>query len=69
MIWMCNVETIVEQNKKMKWKVPLEREDNIPDTAERIIKRIFENMSKKEKSFYNFETEFFEKITFISGEM
>lgn len=67
MIWMCDVETQVEQNKKWKRKVELEREDNIPETSKRIIDRIIGNMSVKEKHFYEAESEFFEKITAISA--
>ena len=66
---MCDVETIVETDKKMKRKVPLGREDNVPETAKRIIIEILKHMSNKEKSYYDSETNFFEKLTSICHEL
>ena len=49
----------------MRRKVPLEREDNIPQTAKTIMQKLTEQMTKREKAYYEEETDFFDKLTSI----
>ena len=65
-VWMAEVETKVTKDKKGR-KVPLERDDTLPDTCRRIIQKILAKVRKHEKLFFESESNFFESIMSISS--
>jgi hypothetical protein len=65
-IWMTEVETQPSEDVKGR-KVPLDREDNLPDTCKRMIDRIMRKLRKYQNDFFRTESDFFEEITGISG--
>jgi len=66
LIWMAEVELHPSEDIKAR-KVPLDRDDTLPETCKRIIDRIMGKIRKNEKKFYDTETNFFEQITHISS--
>ncbi|CAI2371899.1 unnamed protein product [Moneuplotes crassus] len=67
-IWMAEVETEPSEDDKDR-KVPLDREDILPETCQRIIDRILSTIRKHEKILFQTESGFFEDVTAISGIM
>ena len=66
-IWMAEVETEPGEIGKSARKVPLGREDTLPDTCRRIMERIKNRLRKHEKHFFETESKFFEDVTYISS--
>jgi phosphatidylinositol 4-kinase len=66
-IWNAEVETEPGEVGKKGRKVKLGREDTLPDTSARLIKRILGKLRKHQKNFYETETKFFEDVTHISS--
>ncbi|MBK8156728.1 MAG: hypothetical protein IPK55_12385 [Streptococcus sp.] len=50
----------METSKKMKRKVPLGREDNVPSASKSIMDDLVSHMTKEKKVYFEEETDFFE---------
>jgi len=66
-LWFCRVESVVETGGGRK--VPLVVKENLNEKASQLMKVLLEesHMSRIQSQFFTTETEFFEKITSISG--
>ena len=66
-LWFCKVESVLEQGGGRK--VPLPCEETLPDICNILYKKLLAKgqMTDIQKSFFETETAFFEKITSISG--
>jgi len=65
---MAKVEAIVDTNTGRKVPLPYS-EDELPKIVQNLTSVILKNMPKEELQIYNEETEFFQKITEISGSL
>ena len=70
-LWFCGVECVQPDREELsKRKVPLPnslKEDNLPEISQKLRSRIKEKLSRLQREFFDTETNFFEKVTSISG--
>lgn len=65
-LWFAKVEQVEDGQKDRK--VPLDVEmNNLPEKAQVLEQAIQKQFSSQEKSFFKIESDFFEKVTSISG--
>ena len=66
-LWFCKVESVREQGNGRKVELPVE--EVLPLKADKLYEKIRseEVMTHEQKEFFQTETDFFEKVTAISG--
>ena len=68
-LWFCKVESVLpdeKENHARKVPLPLPKE-TLNTIVSDLYKIILEKLGRSERSFFETETKFFEKITSISG--
>mmetsp|Transcript_10055 Transcript_10055/g.9993 ORF Transcript_10055/g.9993 Transcript_10055/m.9993 type:complete len:165 (-) Transcript_10055:1605-2099(-) len=66
-LWFSKVETVEDKTKNRK--VPLPLAENLPEMALNLSSNLYEKLNLQQKTFFDTETEFFEKITSISSRL
>jgi hypothetical protein len=68
-LWFCKVESVLpDEREQHSRKVPLPvPKENLHLITQELYKIIVEKLGQNERSFFETETNFFEKITSISG--
>ena len=66
-LWFCKVESVLDEREQHARKVPLPVAEKLHTITDQLYKSIISQLGSLESSFFETETNFFEKITSISG--
>lgn len=65
MLWYCKVEQVPDKSNGRKVSLPLR--ENLPEMTVILENHIMNHMTVEQQQFFDTETEFFERVTSISG--